>query len=131
METKMAPTYATLTLAYLEESLYEIIGKKYSNDIKEEFTKSWKIYLDYCFIFWKCPLGDINELRNPRQNLHPKMKFTMEHSLKELKFLDILIKKVNGQMITDIYNEPIDTQQYLHFRSHYPQNCLKSIPYTQ
>ena len=28
MRTKMAPTYATLTLAYLEENLYEIIGKK-------------------------------------------------------------------------------------------------------
>ena len=28
MGTKMAPTYATLTLAYLEEDLYEIIGKK-------------------------------------------------------------------------------------------------------
>ena len=49
MGTKMVPIYATLILAYLEENLYEIIGKKYSNDIKEEFTKSWKRYLDDCF----------------------------------------------------------------------------------
>ena len=42
METKMAPTYTTLTLAYLEENLYKIIDKKYGNDIKEEFIKSWK-----------------------------------------------------------------------------------------
>ena len=27
MGTKMVPTYATLTLAYLEQNLYEIIGK--------------------------------------------------------------------------------------------------------
>ena len=27
METKMAPTYTTLILAYSEENLYEIIGK--------------------------------------------------------------------------------------------------------
>ena len=93
MGTKMAPTYATLTLAYLEENLYEIIGKKYGNDIKEEFTKSWKRYLDHCFIFWKYPWGDINKLHNQLQNLHPKIKLTMEHSLKELLFLDILIKK--------------------------------------
>ena len=39
MGTKMAPTWATLTLAYLEENLYDIIAKK-CNDIKEEFTKS-------------------------------------------------------------------------------------------
>ena len=49
MGTKMAPAYATLTLAYLEENLYEIIGKKYGNDIKEEFTKSWKRNWDDCF----------------------------------------------------------------------------------
>ena len=29
--TKMAPTYTTLILAYLEENLYEIIGQKYNN----------------------------------------------------------------------------------------------------
>ena len=40
MGTKMAPTYATLTLAYLGENIVEIIGKKYGNDIKEDFTKS-------------------------------------------------------------------------------------------
>ena len=34
----MLPTYATLDLAYLEEKLYEIMGKIYGNDIKE-FTK--------------------------------------------------------------------------------------------
>ena len=38
MGTKMAPTYATLTLSYLEENLYEKIGKKYGNNIKETFN---------------------------------------------------------------------------------------------
>ena len=109
METKMAPTYVTLTLAYLDENLYEIIGKKYSNDIKEEFTESWKRYLDDFFIFWKCPRGDINELHNLLQNLHSKIKFTIEHSLKELPFLDILIKNVNRQIITNIYHKLTDT----------------------
>ena len=84
MGTKMAPTYATLNQAYLEENLFEIIGKKYGKDIKEEFTKSWKRYLDGCFIFWKCPWEDINELHNLLQNLHLKIKFTIEHRLKEL-----------------------------------------------
>ena len=63
MGTKLAPTYATLTLSYLEENLYEIIGKKYNN-VVGEFTKSWKRYSDVCFIFWKCPLGDIKKLHN-------------------------------------------------------------------
>ena len=55
MGTKMQPTYTTLTLAYSKENLYEIIGKKYRNGIKEEFTKSGKRYLDDRLIFRKCP----------------------------------------------------------------------------
>ena len=37
MGTEMAPIYATLTLAYLEENLFEMIGKKYDNNRKREF----------------------------------------------------------------------------------------------
>ena len=60
----MESAYATLNLAYLEENLYEKIGKKYGNNIKEDFTKSWKRYLDDCFIFWKYTWGDINDCTN-------------------------------------------------------------------
>ena len=34
----MAPIYATLTQAYLEENLYKVIIRIYGNDIKEVFT---------------------------------------------------------------------------------------------
>ena len=67
-------------------------------------------------------MGDINELHDLLQKLHPKIKFTMEHCSKELPFLDIFIKNVNGQIITDIYHKPTDSQ--------HPENCIKSIHYT-
>ena len=120
MGTKMALTYATLTLAFLEESLYEIIGKKYNGNIQKEFTNWWKRYLDDSFIVWNCTQRNINDLRNTLQNLHPKIKSTMEYSFKELPFLDILIKNENGEIITDIYHKPTDTQRYLHFNSNHP-----------
>ena len=87
-------------------------------------------YLEDCFIFWKCPWEDINELHNLLQNLHPKIKFTMEHSSKELLFLDIIIKTINGQIFTVIYHKLTGTQQYIYFNSHHPKNCIKFIPYT-
>ena len=62
MGTEMAPTYATLTIVHLEENQYEIIGKKYNKNIKIKFIRSWKRYLNDCFIFWKCPWGNINNL---------------------------------------------------------------------
>ena len=66
MGAKIVPTYATLNQAYLEENLYEIKGKKYGNDIKEEFTKSWKRYLfRWLLHILEMSTGDINELHTP------------------------------------------------------------------
>ena len=78
-----------------------------------QIGKSWKRYLDDWFIFW----WDINGLHSLLQNLHPKIKFTMEHSSKELPFLDILLKNVNNQIITNIYHKLTYRPQYLHFKS--------------
>lgn len=130
MGTKMAPTYATLTLAYLEETLYDRIEEIFDTNTKDTFIKSWKRYLDDCFILWRPTWGNIKNLESILQNLHPKIKFTMEQSKTELPFLDILVKIKNNNIITDIYHKPTDTQQYLHFKSHHPKSCLKSIPYS-
>ena len=66
--------------------------------------------LRWLFHIFKCPWGNINYLHNLLQNLHPKIKFTMEHSFKELPSLDILIKSQNNQIIADIYHKPTDTK---------------------
>ena len=58
------------------------------------------------------------------------MKFTVELSFKELPFFYILITNQNDQTITNIYHKPIDTPKCHHFKSHHPQNCIKSIPYS-
>ena len=60
----------------------------------------------------------------------PQNKIYLGTQLKRITILDILIKNVNGQIITDIYHKQSDIQRYLHFRSHRPKNCIKSIPYT-
>ena len=74
-------------------------------------------------------MAKINDIHNLLQNLHPKIKFAIEHNF--LPFLNIFIKYQNGQIITDIYHKPTDTQQYLHFKSHHQfWNCIKSIPST-
>ena len=129
MGTKMAPMYATLTLGYLEKTLYRAVDNAFDQIDLDTFEILWKRYLDDCIIFWDESWGDINELHNILQNLHPNIKFTMECSKNELPFLDILLKIEGNKIITDIYRKPTDTQQYLHFRSQHPKACLKSIPY--
>ena len=60
-----------------------------------------------------------------QQIAQPTIKPTPQNKIyygTQLKsFLDILIKNVNGQIITDIYHKSTDTQQYIHFRSPPPK----------
>ncbi|KAJ8020006.1 hypothetical protein HOLleu_41826 [Holothuria leucospilota] len=124
MGTKMAPTYATLTLAFLENKLYNEIELKFDSTVKEVFVKSWKRYLDDCFIIWNNAWGNINVLFNILQ-----IKFTMHCSETELPFLDILVIKSKSKLLTDIYYKATDTKQYLHFKSSHPRTCKLNIPY--
>ena len=130
MGTKIALTYATQNITYSEENLYKIIGKKDSTNIKIDFIRSWKRYLDDYIIFWKYPGTNINDSHNLLQNQQPKIKFTILHNFKEQLFLNILITNQNGRIITDIYDKPTNIQQYIHFKSHHSKSCIKSIPYT-
>ena len=129
MGTKMAPTYATLTLAFLENKLYNEIEFKFDSTVKAVFVKSWKRYLDDCFIIWNNAWGNINVLFNILQCLHKDIKFTMHCSETELPFLDILVIKSKDKLLTDIYYKATDTKQYLHFKSSHPRNCKLNIPY--
>ena len=74
--------------------------------------------------------SNINDFCKLLPNLHSKIKFIMEHSFRNLPFLDILIKNQNGQIIVNIYHKITDTEQYLQFNSHRPKNWIEYIPYT-
>ena len=131
MGTKAAPSYATLTLAFLEEKLYNTMENKYGQATLQEFKQSWKRYLDDCFVIWNKSWGNIEKFHSILQNLHQNIKFTMEQHPHQIPFLDIIIiKNELGSISTDIYRKPTDTQLYLHFTSSHPKECLKSIPYT-
>ena len=86
MGTKMAPTYATLTLGYLKEKLYnrisEILGEEYHEFIK----MNWKRYLDDCCIIWNKEESNLNIVYTILKNLDPDIKFTMEKVLLKYPF---------------------------------------------
>ena len=50
MGTKVDPTYATLTIAYLEEQLYSKITEQFGTEFVEIFKKSRTRLLDDCFL---------------------------------------------------------------------------------
>ena len=57
MGTKMAPSYATLVLGYLETHLYEKVSKDMGVEVGTFVLGHWKRFLDDCFIDW--PYGEL------------------------------------------------------------------------
>jgi hypothetical protein len=83
MGTKVAPTYATLTIGYLEQKLY--------NQVKDQSL--WKRFLDDCFITWTKSKGDLETLHILLNGLHEYIRFTMDVNEKQLPFLDCIDMK--------------------------------------
>ncbi|XP_062587971.1 uncharacterized protein LOC134249655 [Saccostrea cucullata] len=129
MGTKVAPTYATLVLGFLEEKLFNETERRFGNPFAQYIRFNWKRYLDDCFIFWTRSTEDLQEYHTILNNLHPSIKFTLEKSRLELPFLDILIIKEGRKIITDLYYKKTDSHQYLVFNSCHPSHVKRNIPF--
>lgn len=130
MGTKMAPTYANLVLAYLEEKLYDSCtgtNSEYGSYIRENFLR----YLDDCFIIWPKSQWKLVDFTEHLNKLHPNLRFTQDISTSQIPFLDILVKMEDSKISTDIFYKPTDTHQYLHFNSCHPRHTKQSLPYSQ
>ncbi|XP_060557357.1 uncharacterized protein LOC132717809 [Ruditapes philippinarum] len=128
MGTKVAPTYATLVLGYLEKTLYERISTIHGNDFSNYIKMNWKRFLDDCFlIVWKNINTD--DLLREINNLHPCIQFTMNKSETSMPFLDVLVMKSGTHITTDIYSKPTDTYNYLNFKSCHPKHTKLNIPF--
>ena len=126
--TTVAPTYATLTLAFLEVELYSKIRVLYGDAVCKYFVDNWKRFLDDCFILWKKSFGDFGNILNILNNLDPSIKFTCEQSDTGLSFLNLYIYKDNGCIKSDIFYKDTDSHDYLPFNSCHPRHIKTNIP---
>ena len=127
MGTKVAPTYASLTIGYLEKKLYSKIREEYGTTFAENFIKIWKRFLDDCFIMWSHPEDMLHNLHNILNNLDTHIKFTLEFDPQQLPFLDCYVEKIGTTISTDIFYKPTDSKTYLLFSSCHPNHTKKSI----
>ncbi|XP_071171038.1 uncharacterized protein [Mytilus edulis] len=129
MGTKVAPTYATLVMGYIEKQLYEKIPSEFDENFRVYIEENWKRYLDDCFIFWTKSEVELNKFHSMLNALNESIQFTYDSSSSKLPFLDINIIKEEEQIITDLYCKPTDTHQYLDFRSCHPSHTKRNIPF--
>ena len=73
---------------------------------------------------WKQFLNKLN-------TFHPAMKFTAEYSKETINFLDVNVRLVEGELMTDLFVKPTDTHLFLDPSSSHPYHCNKGIPYSQ
>ncbi len=140
MGSIFAPTYAQLTVGYLEETkLFPVLlPSKFDAITTQEI-------IDYFFRFMDDGTtlfpADIDEevflyLIN---SMHPSIQYTMEKAdtvvkdgvlTQKLVFLSLTIYlNENGDIWTDVYYKPTNTHEYLHFNSHHPDHIKKNIPH--
>ena len=77
----------------------------------------WVRYI-YIFFIWAHGQDKLEQFLVDFNKFHPSLKFTHESSGKNVTFLDVDIKFLNGQIITDLHIKATDRRQYLHSRHH-------------
>ena len=121
MGTKMAPSFANLFLGIFETNAL-------SNAPFHPHT--WWRYLDDIFMIWTEGLDHLKIFVDYLNNIHPTIKFTSNHSLTNIPFLDVMVSLNNGTIETDLYTKPTDKHQHLLSSSCHPQHTKKAIPFS-
>ena len=108
MGSKIAPIYATLVLAYVEEKMYKQCEKEFDSYFRKYLEANFKRFLDDCFLIFTRTEEQLiifyyllNSLIYNREKQDPP------------SFLDFILTNENGKLQTDIYYKPADSKLYL------------------
>ena len=119
MGSPLSPVIANLYLESLEEKAIQSAPCK---------PKVWVRYVDDTFIIW--PHGP-DGLRSFHQHLnqqHPSIQFTVEGEKDDrLPFLDVLVTKEGGKLVTSVYRKPTHTERYIPFHSHHHPRTVTGV----
>ena len=122
MGTRMAPSYACLFMADLEERMLSSAPCR---------PWIWWRYIDDVFFIWTRDEDSLVTFTNHINSFHKTIKFTSEHSPREAHFLDVTVRKDMNSITTDLFSKPTDTHQYLHSSSCHPRHCKTGIAFSQ
>ena len=122
MGTKMAPPYAILFLADLEDIFLSNCVRKPSLYVR---------YIDDIFMLWTHGDDALIEFYDSLNGVHPSIRFTMDHSREHISFLDTLVSIAHNRISTRVYHKPTDRNTFLHEQSFHPDHVKRSIVYSQ
>ena len=123
MGTGVAPNYANLFMDRFETKALEGWDNK---------PLLWLRFIDDIFMIWTHGLDELHQFISYLNSIHPKIKFTHEHSLNSIDFLDTTVKIDSDRMLyTTLFEKPTDTHLYLHHTSAHNRPCHTKGPFGQ
>ena len=126
MGSRMAPAYANLFLGKFEDE--NILIYPYLTKILQ-----YNRFLDDIFLLWKGNLNELTEFQQYINQIHPTIKFTIEHSNKSINFLDttIYIDRKVRKFKSKVFTKPTNAKPLLHYTSYHSIHTKENIIYTQ
>jgi len=123
MGTRMAPSYANLFMADLEERLLANYPTQ---------PKLWLRYLDDILLVWPGDKESLDDFVRYLNSAHDTIKFTCESSEQSVDFLDLTIYKGSrflntGKLDIKPFFKHTNKFQYLHYNSAHPRNVFGSL----
>lgn len=122
MGTRMAPNYANIFMASIEEPFLAARSLK---------PLMYKRFLDDIFLIWNHGEESLLTFLDDFNSAHPSISFTYCYSKSTINFLDVTVEIRGNRIHTNLYKKPTDRHQYLHFKSSHPRHCKTAIPYSQ
>ena len=122
MGTRMAPCYANIFMAELEEIF--LSGYPYKPLVNCR-------YIDDIFIIWSHALDLLHNFINSIYKQHSSIIFTSNISTTSVNFLDVTNDLDGGHISIKIYTKSIDTHAFLSYNNFHPRHIKQSIIYCQ
>ena len=111
IETKFSPPYAILFITDFEEKMLTSF---------EKTPMIWWRYIDNIFFICEYDEESLEIFIEQVKMFHSTIKFAAKYSEEEVKFLDVNIKVLDGELKKDLFVKPTSTHQLLDSTSCYP-----------
>ena len=91
----------------------------------------WKRFIVDIFFIWTDTEENLDKFLEDLNKFHPNLRFTYEKLREKISFLDIVIKLKEGKITTNLFCNPTDSHQYLHYDSCHAEHINRSIVFSQ
>ena len=125
MGSPFAPNFANIFMYTCENQILATAPEQKTPII-------WKRFIDDIFLVWTHGEESLLKFLDHCNQCYPTIKFTAEHSLQEINFLDTTIYfNREGVLESTLFVKKQDICTLLHNSSFHPKSCKKGIIYSQ